>query len=350
MESSLDFEQIIEKWQDIFNYIFLNRNEVEAGSMNWADKISQLFEEFPEIKNVQPPWANLVEDMIYNIKILFLRLLHEKTRHKYANENEYDLKFISLKYVTILNIRKLVMVSNLEELGTKAFNDLQTMLVQGMIKHIIQYIDHQDTLDVIEAFENIIEETSEELEFKTLNDHLEEKEQADLFWTEFSNFLKTKWGYKSIWRIYGKDLEDNDSLKTAKKIIKDYFGGLKSKFWLISHFQISGGILQTEKGYIFIDKDEIESSSATIRDRFIMMYRILKSTEKLLTSFARDRFNDTNLNPQKSLVTELFGGTINTEYIGNDDSEFIQYINNQKNWKKDNVAEVLSTRFPSLVW
>ena len=318
--------------------------------MSCSDKISQLFEEFPDIKSAQQPCTTLVEDMIFNIKTLFLRLLPEKIRHKYSNETENDLKYVSLKYVTILNIRKFIMVSNLEELGTKSFDSLQKILIQSLIKHIVQHIDHQDTLNVIEAFENIIEETTEEITMKTLNDHLEEQEQADLFWSEFSNFLKTKWGYRSIWKIYKKDCEDSVSLKISKKIIKDYLKGLKSKFWLISHFQVTGGILATDKGYIFIEKETVESSLSTIRDRFIMMYKILKSTEPLLNIYARDRFNEPNLNSCKPFVSVLFGGSINIEYIGNDESEFIQYIVDHNNWKKDDVAKVLSTRFPSLVW
>ena len=349
MENSELFENFIEKCQQIFNFIFMHRNEIGVGGKNANQKVSELFEEYPQLKDISLPTQSLSEEIIFHIKTLFLRLLPQDLREKYQSENEYDLKGFKLDIVSILNIKKLVSVSEWDEFEDKKIDDMQKILIRSMLKHIINNIEQEDTLNLIEAFESIIEESSENSKFQTLNEYLETIEKAELFWEDFRNIVKTKWGYKSIWNLYNKDIKQNEDKDTAKKTIKTFLKDLKDRLCLLCDFQLMEGILPTDEGYIFMTKESVNSNLATYKDRFILIYRILKTSQKALIITARKEFNDYTMSCKKSWTKELFGGLLNTDYIGNDEWEFITYIKDKKSWKKENVAETLSQRFPTLI-
>ncbi len=108
------------------------------------------------------------------------------------------MKKITLSYATILNIKKLVMVSSWEELESKKLNEVQTVLIKNLLLTIVNNINSEETLGVIEAFENILEETDDETEFQTLTHYLESIEKADQFWDDFKSIIRNKWGYKVV--------------------------------------------------------------------------------------------------------------------------------------------------------
>ena len=80
-----------------------------------------------------------------------------------------------------------------------------------------------------------------------------------------------------------------------------------------------------------------------------MIYDILKQSHNVLLKTARKEFNEPGLKLTGPLIKSLFGGNLNKEYIGSDESDFIKYIKESKNWKKDDVASILTKRFPTLV-